>query len=100
MEFESPMKEVVTKYRVQLTATLQCGYYKDLGESKIKKRYHGKSTRRVTRKQKPEEVLQQNREEMKKEAERAALEKCFRERFGFTEFNDIVIDELNRPINI
>ena len=93
------MNELVTKSRVELTATLRCEYYKD-DEWKVKKRYHGKSTRRVTRKQKPEEVLQQNREEMKKEAERAALEKCFRERFGFTEFNDIVIDELCRPINI
>ena len=67
---------------------------------KIKKSYHGKSTRQVTKKQKPEEVLQQNREEMTKEAERAALQKCFRERFGSTEFNDIVIDELNRPMNV
>ena len=99
MEFKSPMKKLYINNRVALTATLQCEYYKD-DEWKVKKRYHGKSTRRVTRKQKPEEVLQQNREEMEQEAERAALEKCFRERFGFTEFNDIVIDELNRPINI
>ena len=95
------MKELLTEYRVELTATLQCEYYNDDDDEwKVKKRYHGKSTRRLTRKQKPEEVLQQNREEMTKEAEKAAFEKCFRERFGFTEFNDIVIDELNRPINI
>ena len=98
MEFESHMKELVNKSRVEITATLQCKYHKN-DEWKVKKCFHGKSTRRVTRKQKPEEVLQQNREEMTKEAERAALEKCFRERFGFTEFNDIVIDELNRPID-
>ena len=99
MKFESPMKELVTKSRVEVTVSLKCKYYKN-DEWKVKKRYHGKSTRRLTRKQKPEEVLQQNREEMEQEAERAALEKCFRERFGFTEFNDIVIDELSRPINI
>ena len=80
---------------------MQCKYKAVINEKwKVKKSYHGKSTRRVTKKQKPEEVLQQNREEMTKEAERAALQKCFRERLGFTEFpNDIVIDELNRPID-
>ena len=99
MEFESPMKELVRGTRVELTATLRCEYLEN-DEWKVKKCYHGKSTRRVTRKQKPEEVLEQNREEMTKEAERDALEKCFGERFGFTEFNDIVIDELNRPIKV
>ena len=99
MEFESPMKEQVRGTRVELTATLRCEYFKN-DEWKVKKCYRGKSTRRVTKKQKPEEVLEQNREEMTKEAERYALEKCFRERVGFTNFNDIVIDELNRPLNI
>ena len=80
-------------------ATLQCKYYKN-DEWKVGKCYHGKSSRQVTRKQNPEGVLHHQKEEMTKEAERAALEKCFRERFGFTEFNDMVIDELNRPINI
>jgi len=37
---------------------------------------------------------------MKKEAKMAALKECFRERFGFTEFKDVVTDELNRPIKI
>ena len=99
MKFESPMKELVTKSRVELTATLRCEYFKN-DEWKVKKCYHGKSTRRVTRTQKAEEVLQQNRDEMTKEAERDALEKCFRERFGFTELNDLVIDDLNRRINV
>ena len=93
------MKEQVTKSRVDLTATLRCAYWKN-DVWKLKKDYHGKSTRRVPRNQKPEEVLQQSREEMTKEAEKDALEKCFRERFGFTEFNEIVIDELNRPMNL
>ena len=99
MEFESPMKELVRGTRVELTATLRCKYFKN-DKWKVKKCYHAKSTRRVTRKQKPEEVLERNREEMTKEAEKDALEKCFKERFGFTEFNDIVIDELDRPMNV
>ena len=99
MVFESPMTELVTKSRVELTAILRCKYCKN-DEWKVKKSYHGKSTRRVTRKQKPEEVLQKHKGEMTKEAKRDALEKCFRERFGFTEFNEIVIDELNRPIKV
>ena len=99
MKFQLPMKKQVTTSRVELTATLRCKYFKN-DEWKVKKSYHGKSTRRVTRKQKPEEVLDQNREEMTKEAQRAAFQKCFRERLGFTNFDDIIIDELNRPIKV
>ena len=100
MEFESP-KKLVTKSKVEVMATLQCKYYRN-DEWKIRKCYHGKSSRRVNRKQNPDEVLRQiskNKEESTKEAETAALEKCFRERLGFTEFNDFVVDELHRPIN-
>ena len=80
---------------------MECLYrYESNDEWKVKNYYHGKSSRRVTRKQKSEKVLQQNREEMTKEAQRAALEKCFRDCLGFTDFNDIVIDELNRPLNV
>ena len=100
MHFESPLKEVVNKSTVELTATLLCGYYENDGGWKVKKCYHGKSTRRVTSKQKPEKVLDKKRVEMEKEAERDALEKCFRERFGFTNFDDLVIDDLNRPIKV
>ena len=66
----------------------------------LKKCYRGQSSRRVTKKQTPEEVLRQNKEEMTKVAERAALQQCFREGLGFTNFKDIVIDELNRPMNV
>ena len=52
----------------------------------------------MTRNQKSEEILQQNKEEMTKEAKRAALEECFRDRFGLTEFKDMVVDELGRPM--
>ena len=93
------MMEQVTKSRVELTATLRCKYLKN-DEWKVEKCYHGKSSRRVTKKQKPEDVLRQNKEEMTKVAERAALQQCFREGLGFTKFKDIVIDELNRPMNV
>ena len=95
LSFESPVKESVTKSKVGVTAILQTKYLTDYGW-KVTKCYHGKSTRRVTKKQKS--VLQKHKAEMTKEAEKVALEQCFRERFGFTEFNDIICDELNRPI--
>ena len=38
------------------------------------------------------------KEEMKKEAEKAALMECYKEYFGFTEFNDILVDKIGRPL--
>ena len=70
------------------------------GKWNVRKCFLGTSARRVTKNQKSEEVLQKHKAKMKKEAEKAALEKCFRERLGFTEFKDIVCDELNRPITV
>ena len=55
--------------------------------------WHGKSTRPL-KKERPNK----EKEEMTKEAKKAALIECFKERFGFTEFNDFFIDELHRPI--
>ena len=91
------MKESVTVSAVEIIAVLQLKN-KMNGEWKVRKCYEGKSSRRVTRKQKSEEILQKNKEEMTKEAKRAALEKFFRDRYGFTEFNDMVVDELGRPM--
>ena len=99
MKFELPMKKQLTISRVELTANLRCEYFKN-DEWKVKKCFQGKSTRRVTKKQAPEEVLRQNKEEMTKVAERAALQKCFREGLGFTNFDDLVLDELNRPMKV
>lgn len=93
------MMETITKSVLEVTAILQMKFFMN-GEWKVKKCYRGRSTRRVTRKQKSEEVLQKHREKMTKEAKKAALEECFRERLGFTEFKDIVCDELNRPIKV
>ena len=99
LSFESPAKESVTKCKVGVTVTLQTKYFTDDGW-KVKKCYHGESTRRVTKKQKSQEVMRKHKAEMTKEAEKAALEEYFRERFGFTEFKDIVCDELSRPIKV
>ena len=96
--FVSSMKEAVTVSTVEITAVLQLKR-KMNDEWKVIKCYEGKSSRRVTRNQKSEDVLQTNKEEMTKEAKRAALEKLFRDRFGLTEFNDMLVDELGRPMN-
>ena len=70
------------------------------GKWNVKKFFVGSSARRVTKNQKLEEVLQKQKANMKKEAEKEALEKCFRKLLGFTEFKDIYCDELNRPITV
>ena len=91
------MKESVTVSAVEVIAVLH-PKRKTNGEWKVIKCYEGKSSRRVTKNQKSEEILQENKEEMTKEAKRAALEKLFRDRFGLTEFNDMLVDELGRPM--
>ena len=91
------MKESVTVSAIEITAALQLKH-KMNGEWKVIKCIEGYSSRRVTRKQKSEEILQENKEEMTKEAKRAALEKFFSDRYGLTEFNDMVVDELGRPM--
>ena len=96
-DFASPMKQSVTVSAVEITAVLQ-RKYKTNGEWKVGKCYEGKSSRRVTRNQKSEEVLQKNKEEITKEAKRAALEYFFSDRYGLTEFNDMIVDELGRPM--
>ena len=95
----SSTKDLITKSKVEVTALLIFGYYTN-DVWTVKKCYRGQSSRRVTKKQTPDEVLRQNKEEMTKEAQRAAFQKCFRERLGFTNFDDIIIDELNRPMNL
>ena len=60
------------------------------------KTYHGKSTRPLKNAGRPKEEI----EEMKQEAKKAVLMEFFKERFGFTEFNDLYVDELHRSIGI
>ena len=60
------------------------------------KRYSGKSTRSVKKTRRPKN----EQETMENEAKKAALKECFRDRFQFTNFNDISRDELHRPISV
>ena len=53
----------------------------------------------MTRKLTADELIRQ-KIEMEEEAKEAALMECFREHFGFTEFNDLVYDELHRPMKL
>ena len=87
----------LSKSVVEVTVSLHLKYFMN-GKWNVKKCFLGTSARRATKYLKSEEVLQKCKAKMKKEAERAALEECFRDCLGFTEFNDIVCDELNRPI--
>ena len=98
MSFDKPL-ESASRSEIEITVTLVLKYYNQVNEWKVISSYQGKSTRRVTRKQKSEDELTQEKVEMKEEAKKAALMECFRERFGFTEFNDMVFDELHRPMN-
>ena len=66
---------------------------------KITKCYHGKSTRSVTGRQTSDELTRQ-KIEMEEEAKKDALMKCYREHFGITECNDLVFDELHRPLKL
>ena len=93
------MHEKISKSKVEVTAFLQMNYFMN-GKWNVKMGFCGKSARRVNKNQTSGEVLQKHKAKMKKEAEKAALEKCFRECLGFTQFNDIVCDELNRPIKV
>ena len=70
------------------------------GEWKVKKRYQGNGTWPIGNT--PEETLKKKKEEMLKEAERDALRQCFSDRLGYSyyDFEDIVIDEFNRPITL
>ena len=88
------------KTKVKVTVTLQCLYFMN-GEWKVKKRYQGNGTR-YQGNGTPEATLQKNKEEMLKEAERDALRQCFSDRLGYSyyDFEDIVIDEFNRPITL
>ena len=57
------------------------------------KRYEGVSTR-TRKKRRPKN----EKEIMEKEAKKAALMEFFKDRFGFTEFKDIFVDDLFRPV--
>ena len=58
------------------------------------KRYEGVSTRPRKKTRRPKN----EKEVMKKEAKKAALMEFFKDRFGFTEFKDVLVDDLFRPV--
>ena len=110
MSFATPLTDSVTISdiesetisEIEISSTLELKRHEfdyERGEMarKIIKCYHGKSTRRVTRKSEDELIHQKI--EMEEEAKKAALMECFKECFGFTEFKDLVFDELRRPMN-
>ena len=88
-----------TDTTTEVTATLELNYYKwdvqgwDVQGWRVFKRYHGKSIRPL-KKTRRKKDSNNEKEEMKKEAKKAALMECYKEYFGFTEFNDILVDEL------
>ena len=90
------VEENKTKTSIELKATL--GLYSwsyDYCHIKLYKCYEGKSTRtiRFKRTTRPKN----EKDEMTKEARKAALMKCFEDRFGFTDFSDIFVDDFHRP---
>ena len=109
--FNSPVVKLATSSEMEITVTLELKCYdgwrnrfssRKRGERRATwttvKSYHGKSTRRVTRK--TEEELIRQKIEMEREAKGAALMECFKDGMRFTEFNDLVYDELQRPLNL
>ena len=90
-------QESETETTVEVNVTLRLRYYKlnrDYEREYVNfKLYHGKSTRPLKRTRRP----QNEKEKMRNEAKKAALIECFKDRFGFTQFDDIFVDELHRP---
>ena len=109
--FTTPVVKSATASEMEITVTLELESYDGWrnrfsshrrGERRaswtIIKSYHGKSTRRVTRNSENELIRQKI--EMEEEAKKIALMECFKDGMRFTEFNDLVYDELHRPINL
>ena len=100
------LRKSITISTIEITATLELKWlswdedYRHEDTWEVEKCYYGKSTCRVPANQNPEEELEKRREKMTEEAKNAALVECFKERLGFTKFNDMVFDELHRPLNV
>ena len=112
MSFATPLTDSVTISdiesetisEIEISSTLELKRHEfdyERGEMarKIIKCYHGKSTRPVTGRQTSDELIRQ-KIEMEAEAKKDALMKCYRERFGITECNDLVFDEHHRPLKL
>ena len=112
MSFATPLMESVTisevksetisEMEIKATLELKCHKYDiENGQMvwKIIKCYHGRSIRQVTGRQTSDELIPLQIE-MEEEAKKAALMEYFRENFGITECNDLVFDELHRPLKL
>ena len=94
-EVEFDHSKVKNETTIEFIASLELPYFDNDEKKYIPfKTYKGKSTRPLKKTRLPKS----EKEEMKKEAEKAALIECFKDRWGFTEFTDITVDELHRPI--
>ena len=98
--FAFDVKEIKTDATIEVNACFNLTFHDRSYTTILKKQaHHGKSTRPMN--SFPRIGLPKNeREKMEKEAKKAALMEFFKERFGFTEFNDLCLDELHRPIDI
>ena len=106
--FVSPVVVSETHIAMEITVTLELkrlevvcygvGWRKRNNTWRVLKSYHGKSTRLVTSKQKSANELIRQKIEMEEDAKKAALMECFRDGLRFDEFNDLVFDELHRPL--
>ena len=88
--------EVKNETTFEFNATLELRYYDNDEWRRTFKSYTGKSTRPLSKTRSPKN----DKEEMVREAEQAALINCFKDRWGFTEFADVTVDELHRPITV
>ena len=84
------VEEIKTDTMIEVNATFR------LTLDKTEKAYHGKGTRQFQKTR----LTKNEKETMEKEAKKAALMEFFKERYGFTEFNDLYVDELHRSIGI
>ena len=95
--FAFDVKEIKTDTTIEVNACFNLTIHD--GEEKVYRPSlpSGKSTRPMN--SFPRTGLPKNeREKMEKEAKKVALMEFFKERFGFTEFNDLCVDELHRPM--
>ena len=90
------VEEVRTDNTIELIASLRLRCHNANNQLHTYKNYIGKSIRpmRSSKTRRPKN----EKEEMTKEARKAALIECFKDRFGITKFSDISIDDFHRPI--
>ena len=91
-------QEYKTDNAYEAIATLEITTYENIDENinGNEELYTGKSTRPVKKTRRPKN----EKKTMAQEAKKAALMEYFKDRFGFTNFDDIHRDELHRPIKM